>query len=240
MKGNQKQGKLPKYTCEQVERDGVQAVGNFLGTPRQGWIMNDTEFVDYAGYAQIVIPVSEGVDVKREIWHLSSATSVDKAFHEARKVPEVDPNHTEIAAEFARLRALAPGWRPTTLRESVIDTFSTKWGMPKDEVAEIVDWFIAGSQRKPPKVVEPNQASCEAAAKAVQTHTDKLGIEGDPETQVWHLLVSLHEYCAVNGIDLDAQFADVRQQIVSGQVQSPKWIDANRSSTLECSASPRV
>ncbi|MBP0633175.1 MULTISPECIES: hypothetical protein [unclassified Cupriavidus] len=58
---------------------------------------------------------------------------------------EIDPNHAEIAAELHRLRSVAPGWRPETLRESAIDTFSMKWGMTRDEVQEIVDSFLAKS-----------------------------------------------------------------------------------------------
>lgn len=57
-------------------------------------------------------------------------------------------NHTEIAAEYDRIRSVAPGWTPALLRESVVDTFSIKWGMAKDEVAEVVDSYIASSQRR--------------------------------------------------------------------------------------------
>lgn len=57
-------------------------------------------------------------------------------------------NNTEIEAEYCRLRSVAPRWTPAVLRDSVIDTFALKWGMAKDEVAEIVDSYIASSQRK--------------------------------------------------------------------------------------------
>lgn len=77
-----------RFSVEQIETRGVQAVGTFDGTPRQGWIMNAVDFVDYAGYAQLVIPVSSGVGVKREIWHPQSASTEDVQYHEQRKALE--------------------------------------------------------------------------------------------------------------------------------------------------------
>lgn len=56
---------------------------------------------------------------------------------------DIDPNHAEIATEYDRLRSVAPDWQPATLRESVIGTLSMKWGMPQDEVQELVDSFLA-------------------------------------------------------------------------------------------------
>ena len=53
----------------------------------------------------------------------------------------INTNHAEIFAEFCRIRSVAPDWTPALLRESVIDTFSFKWGMAKDEVTEIVDSY---------------------------------------------------------------------------------------------------
>jgi hypothetical protein len=46
-----------KYTVADLEENGVEASGTFYGTPRNGWIMNMVDFVDYAGYAQLVMPV---------------------------------------------------------------------------------------------------------------------------------------------------------------------------------------
>lgn len=72
-----------KYTVQQIESDGVQAVGTFYGTYRRGWLMGDdqSDFVDYAGFAQIVIPASLGDGVTREIWHPESAVSADLEFY---------------------------------------------------------------------------------------------------------------------------------------------------------------
>lgn len=75
---------------------------------------------------------------------------VDIASRFGGKLPEMDPNHAEVAAEFVRLQAVAPHWKPAMLRESAVDTFSMRWGMAKDEIAEIVDSYVAASQRKVP------------------------------------------------------------------------------------------
>lgn len=65
-----------------------------------------------------------------------------------------NPNHLEIAAEYRRLRSVAPDWTPALLRESVIDSFSIKWGMFKDEVTEIVDSYLADSVHFDEKVTD--------------------------------------------------------------------------------------
>lgn len=57
-----------KYTVADLEENGVEASGTFYGTPRKGWIMNMVDFVDYAGYAQLVIPVADAMDLKTEVW----------------------------------------------------------------------------------------------------------------------------------------------------------------------------
>lgn len=67
-----------------------------------------------------------------------------------------------------------------------------------------------------------------AASKALEAHQNALGIEGDPSIQVWQLLLSLQEYCAVHGVGLDEQLADVRRQAESGEVASPLWRASQR------------
>ncbi|WP_429481897.1 hypothetical protein [Paraburkholderia youngii] len=62
-----------------------------------------------------------------------------------------------------------------------------------------------------------------AAAKAIDAHHAALLIEGDESIQLYHLLASLHEYCASKRVDLDAVFKQVREDIESGDVQSPLW-----------------
>jgi hypothetical protein len=72
---------LTRYEVSDIEANGVQAIGTFAGTPRKARMMNGVDFVGYAGYEQLVIRVPEGVDVKREISHRSSATPADLAHH---------------------------------------------------------------------------------------------------------------------------------------------------------------
>lgn len=40
-----------QFTVAEIEANGAQASVTFYGTRRQGWIMDMTHFVDYAGYA---------------------------------------------------------------------------------------------------------------------------------------------------------------------------------------------
>jgi len=64
---------------------------------------------------------------------------------------------------------------------------------------------------------------------AVKAHGDVLGIEGDESTQVFHLLASLHEYCATYAVDLYEEFAEVRKQIASGDISSPRWAERSNA-----------
>jgi len=57
-----------QYTVADIEANGVQASGTFYGTPRKGWIMDMVHFVDYAGYAQLVIPVEDATDLVVADW----------------------------------------------------------------------------------------------------------------------------------------------------------------------------
>lgn len=61
---------------------------------------------------------------------------------EQQAMPQQDSTQSELAAEFARMATVAPTWTAAQQRESVIATFSFKWGMPKDEVIEEVDSFL--------------------------------------------------------------------------------------------------
>lgn len=74
-------------------------------------------------------------------WNLTSIAALPRW----ASPQEMDPNHAEIAAEFDRLRSVAPIWQPAMLRQSVVDSFSMKWGMTRDEVAEIVDSFLGAT-----------------------------------------------------------------------------------------------
>ncbi|WP_321935354.1 hypothetical protein [Paraburkholderia sp. J8-2] len=51
-----------------------------------------------------------------------------------------------------------------------------------------------------------------AACAALEVHSTCLSIAGDASVQVRQLLVSLRRFCATNGLDIDATFADLRRQ----------------------------
>lgn len=61
-----------------------------------------------------------------------------------------------------------------------------------------------------------NRPSVQAAEAALKAHETALGIEGDASIQVWHLLVSLHAYCAEHGVDFDQELREVKKDIASG------------------------
>lgn len=49
----------------------------------------------------------------------------------------------------------------------------------------------------------------DAAHAAIEVHKARLKIVGDPQIQVWHLLMSLREFCRWYSIDADSVWADV-------------------------------
>lgn len=70
-------------------------------------------------------------------------------------------------------------------------------------------------------VDEANARSLSAAGDALLAHKGTLQIEGDAVTQVYHLIASLFEWCAVEGIDFEATLSEVRGEIASGQLGLP-------------------
>jgi len=64
-----------------------------------------------------------------------------------------------------------------------------------------------------------------AGYSAIQRLGFDLGIEGDDDTKVRNLLASLQAYCVTYAVDLEAQLVEVRKQIASGDLQSPRWGD---------------
>lgn len=66
-----------------------------------------------------------------------------------------------------------------------------------------------------------NVPSVEAAQAALKAHETALGIEGDASIQVYHLLLSLREFCAANGVDFDKELAEVNQLLASGELAMP-------------------
>jgi hypothetical protein len=100
----------PRYTASEVETSGFQAVGTFYGVHRQGWIMLPDTFVDYAGFAQLVIPLADGVDVKRHIWHPASATPDDREEHEIARAlgyDSIEEMHASVRRNDQRAQEYA-------------------------------------------------------------------------------------------------------------------------------------
>src|SRR4051794_16425247 len=61
-------GGMIKYSVEDIENNGVEAVGVFGGVRREGWIMDGVDFVDYAGFAQLTMPVAEASSLEIGKW----------------------------------------------------------------------------------------------------------------------------------------------------------------------------
>jgi hypothetical protein len=57
-----------------------------------------------------------------------------------------------------------------------------------------------------------------AAGKALAAHTERLGIEGDSATQLWHLVGSLSELCASQGLSLQDILTDVNEHVRRGDI----------------------
>lgn len=109
--------------------------------PKGDWRIEVENNDTVLGYWDWIVHQAETNEVS-----LKSLSATKKA--EKPPANQENSNHTEIAAEYGRLRSVAPSWTPSLLRESVIDTFSIKWGMFKDEVTEIVDSYFASGQRE--------------------------------------------------------------------------------------------
>jgi hypothetical protein len=59
----------------------------------------------------------------------------------------------------------------------------------------------------------PSENGLRAARTALAAHRECLGIEGSDAVQLWHLLVSLAEFCQENGLDLRVEAADAIQHV---------------------------
>lgn len=78
--------------------------------------------------------------------------------------------------------------------------------------------------------------SVEAACAAVDAHQGKLGCDGERDMQLWHLLASLHEWCAVYGVNFDDVLKDFKASFHAGEVALPAafagWRDFKKSVAL--------
>lgn len=86
----------------------------------------------------------------------------------------------------------------------------------------------AASTFQPPKK-EPNvplismacSRSVDAGQAAIDVHQKTLMCDGDASVQLWHLLASLHEWCAVQGVDFDQELKDFKSTFAAGELNLP-------------------
>lgn len=77
------------------------------------------------------------------------------------------------------------------------------------------------SLRGRPAGCEYNKPSVEAAEAAIRAHREKLGIDGDDSTQLFHLLLSLKEWAAASGVNFAAEEAAADHELLRGGVAMP-------------------
>ncbi len=69
-----------------------------------------------------------------------------------------------------------------------------------------------------------NEHHVTAVQEILDAHDEKLNLDAGsrPETQVWHLLMSLTDYCDAKGLDLDLILENVREESADcrGEVQA--------------------
>lgn len=63
--------------------------------------------------------------------------------------------------------------------------------------------------------------SLAAAQQAIEAHAKALGIEGDASIQVWHLLVSVRDYCVANNLDFDEEVRSASEESASRERAAP-------------------
>lgn len=85
------------------------------------------------------------------------------------------------------------------------------------------------SRRNRPAGMEYNGPSVAAADAALRAHRDHLGLEGDDEVQLWHLLASLKEWAAASGVDFAMQNAAVDAELVTGMLAMPAAEKASKT-----------
>jgi hypothetical protein len=65
--------------------------------------------------------------------------------------------------------------------------------------------------------------SIEAAGAALKAHESAMGVEGPAEIQLWHLLASMLEHCAVRGLDFDQTLSEVKDSVASCEIELPAY-----------------
>ena len=69
--------------------------------------------------------------------------------------------------------------------------------------------------------MQRNEKSVAAANAALNAHASALGIEGDASIQLWHLIASLSEWAAVNGVSVEAELKEFNETLDKGELDSP-------------------
>ena len=68
-----------------------------------------------------------------------------------------------------------------------------------------------------------NADTVQAAQDALDTHSDRMTVdaEGDPSLALWHMLLALDEWAAVQGVSLDAELQNMRQSLATDELKAP-------------------
>lgn len=68
-----------------------------------------------------------------------------------------------------------------------------------------------------------NETFVAAAGHVLDLHAEMLGQEGNTETLLRHLLVSLNELCAAQGVDFERVLQESRHTVQTDAAHSPAW-----------------
>lgn len=79
-----------------------------------------------------------------------------------------------------------------------------------------------------------------AGWSAMQRLGSDIDVEGDHDSKVRTLLAAVQAYCVTYAVDLEAQLLEVRSQITSGDLQSPRWGDWVKLPEAEQNTAPQT
>lgn len=74
-----------------------------------------------------------------------------------------------------------------------------------------------------------NEKYVSAAAAAIEAHANSLGIEGDASIQLWHLIASLSEWAAVNGVSIESELKEFNETLDNGELDLPASEEARKA-----------
>jgi hypothetical protein len=72
-----------------------------------------------------------------------------------------------------------------------------------------------------PSGCDYNKPSVSAAEAAIAAHREKLGIDGQDSTQLFHLLLSIKEWAAASGVDFAKEEAAADRELLGGNLGMP-------------------